>query len=87
MFIGDSISVNHFESFLCLLHAAAPNSDIIKHNNGSVSSVIFKVSRDFYFKLSLVLTFSLKRILLVRMLFQPVLWKRKRNGEINKLGN
>ncbi|XP_062115631.1 protein trichome birefringence-like 38 [Humulus lupulus] len=42
MFIGDSISLDQFESFLCLLHAAAPDSDIIRKTNGSISSLVFK---------------------------------------------
>ncbi|KAM6595146.1 hypothetical protein CsatA_002849 [Cannabis sativa] len=43
MFIGDSISLDHFESFLCLIHSAIPfDSEIIRETNGSVSSIIFK---------------------------------------------
>ncbi|PON51191.1 Trichome birefringence-like family [Trema orientale] len=42
MFIGDSISLNQFESFLCLLHAAAPDSKITQQKNGSVTSVVFE---------------------------------------------
>lgn len=44
MFIGDSISLNHYESLVCLLHAAVPHSSITEQLNGSFSTMIFKVS-------------------------------------------
>ncbi|EEF49607.1 conserved hypothetical protein [Ricinus communis] len=40
MFIGDSVSLNHYESLLCLLHAAVPNSNITQEKN--TSTVIFE---------------------------------------------
>ncbi|CAI0461806.1 unnamed protein product [Linum tenue] len=30
MFVGDSLSMNQYESLLCMLHAAAPNSNITR---------------------------------------------------------
>ncbi|GAV76162.1 LOW QUALITY PROTEIN: PC-Esterase domain-containing protein/PMR5N domain-containing protein [Cephalotus follicularis] len=45
MFIGDSMSLNHWQSLICLLHAAVPKSNITSQNNDSVSTVIFQVIR------------------------------------------
>ncbi|XVE69519.1 hypothetical protein DITRI_Ditri09bG0158600 [Diplodiscus trichospermus] len=44
MFIGDSLSLNHWQSLVCMLHTAAPNSTIIRQglNNNSISSVTFQ---------------------------------------------
>ncbi|KAJ9190596.1 hypothetical protein P3X46_001781 [Hevea brasiliensis] len=42
MFIGDSLSLNQFESLLCLLHAAVPNSNIREEKNNSFPTVIFE---------------------------------------------
>ncbi|XP_015881926.2 protein trichome birefringence-like 38 [Ziziphus jujuba] len=41
MFIGDSVSLNQYESFICLLHAAVPHSTITVQLNDSYSSMIF----------------------------------------------
>ncbi|GMJ14493.1 TRICHOME BIREFRINGENCE-LIKE 38 [Hibiscus trionum] len=44
MFIGDSLSLNIWQSLICMLHAAVPNSNIIRQelNNNSISSVEFE---------------------------------------------
>ncbi|KAJ8748797.1 hypothetical protein K2173_011353 [Erythroxylum novogranatense] len=42
MFIGDSVSVNHFESLLCLLHAAVPDSNITSTTENSTVTVTFQ---------------------------------------------
>ncbi|KDP40499.1 hypothetical protein JCGZ_24498 [Jatropha curcas] len=42
MFIGDSVSVNHYESLLCLLNAAMPNSSIRQDTNASLPTVVFE---------------------------------------------
>ncbi|XP_062086554.1 protein trichome birefringence-like 37 [Humulus lupulus] len=43
LFIGDSITLNHWESFMCLLHGDAPNSTITPLNNHTFSSgLLFK---------------------------------------------
>ncbi|CAI9102857.1 OLC1v1001211C1 [Oldenlandia corymbosa var. corymbosa] len=42
MFVGDSLSLNHYESLLCLLHAAVPKSLILQQTNENSTSVFFK---------------------------------------------
>ncbi|XP_062118221.1 protein trichome birefringence-like 38 [Humulus lupulus] len=43
MFIGDSITLNHWQSLLCLIHAdLPPNSNIIRQTTDFYSAVIFK---------------------------------------------
>ncbi|GLU10590.1 hypothetical protein SLE2022_273830 [Rubroshorea leprosula] len=42
MFIGDSVSLNHWQSLVCLLHAAAPFSTIIRENSSNISTVTFQ---------------------------------------------
>ncbi|KAK8500998.1 hypothetical protein V6N13_062765 [Hibiscus sabdariffa] len=44
MFIGDSLSLNIWQSLICMLHAAVPNSNIIRQqlNNNTISSVTFQ---------------------------------------------
>ncbi|KAJ0095146.1 hypothetical protein Patl1_17048 [Pistacia atlantica] len=42
MFIGDSLSLNQMQSLLCLLQTAVPHTNIIRHNNDSISTVIFQ---------------------------------------------
>ncbi|CAI9116212.1 OLC1v1017304C1 [Oldenlandia corymbosa var. corymbosa] len=42
MFIGDSVSHNQYDSLVCLLHAAVPQSVIVQETNKNSISVIFK---------------------------------------------
>ncbi|XP_023551571.1 protein trichome birefringence-like 41 [Cucurbita pepo subsp. pepo] len=42
MFIGDSISINQWESLLCMLHAALPDSTVIQQSNETFRSYTFK---------------------------------------------
>ncbi|KAK9283266.1 hypothetical protein L1049_011502 [Liquidambar formosana] len=42
MFVGDSVSANHGQSLICLLHAAVPDSNITYEANDSVSTVTFQ---------------------------------------------
>ncbi|KAA8537301.1 hypothetical protein F0562_027012 [Nyssa sinensis] len=42
MFIGDSVSLNHWQSLICLLHAAVPLSNIIQETNSSISTFTFQ---------------------------------------------
>lgn len=44
MYIGDSLSLNNWQSLICLLHAAVPNSNITQQTTASISSVTFEVS-------------------------------------------
>ncbi|KAJ8435587.1 hypothetical protein Cgig2_021741 [Carnegiea gigantea] len=57
MYIGDSISLNHWLSMVCLLHAAVPNSNITMQSSGAITSWTFQeyeVSIMFYTSLYLV---------------------------------
>lgn len=42
MYIGDSLSLNNWQSLICLLHAGAPNSSISQETEGSISTVTFQ---------------------------------------------
>ncbi|KAJ6702902.1 PROTEIN TRICHOME BIREFRINGENCE-LIKE 38 [Salix viminalis] len=42
MFIGDSVSLNHYESLLCLLHAADPDARITTQSSNSTNTVTFQ---------------------------------------------
>lgn len=44
MYVGDSLSLNHWQSLVCLLHAAVPNSDIKQQTSGPIKSWIFEVN-------------------------------------------
>ena len=43
LFVGDSISLNQWESLACMLHAAAPASKVAYARGNPVSSVTFQV--------------------------------------------
>ena len=51
MYVGDSLSLNFWQSLVCLLHAAVPNSNITQRNTLQIKSWIFVVS--FHLPLSL----------------------------------
>ncbi|KAJ6694752.1 PROTEIN TRICHOME BIREFRINGENCE-LIKE 38 [Salix koriyanagi] len=42
MYVGDSLSLNNFQSMVCLLHAAVPDSNITRFSKNSVTTVIFQ---------------------------------------------
>ena len=44
MFVGDSLSLNQFNSLACMLHASVPNSRITFIKKNALSSVTFEVS-------------------------------------------
>ncbi|KAJ6702903.1 PROTEIN TRICHOME BIREFRINGENCE-LIKE 9-RELATED [Salix viminalis] len=45
MYVGDSLSLNNFQSMVCLLHAAVPDSNITRFSKNSVTTVIFQTLR------------------------------------------
>ncbi|XP_010273288.1 PREDICTED: protein trichome birefringence-like 38 [Nelumbo nucifera] len=42
MFIGDSISLNHWQSLVCMLHAAAPEAAILLETEDSITTFTFQ---------------------------------------------
>ncbi|KAJ8900286.1 hypothetical protein K2173_024926 [Erythroxylum novogranatense] len=44
MYVGDSVSVNHFESLLCLLHSAVPDLRVTSKSTNTTLTVTFRVS-------------------------------------------
>ncbi|XP_074304879.1 protein trichome birefringence-like 40 [Silene latifolia] len=42
MYVGDSLSLNIWQSMVCLLHAALPNSNITQHTSQSINSWTFQ---------------------------------------------
>ncbi|XP_052194362.1 protein trichome birefringence-like 41 [Diospyros lotus] len=81
MFIGDSVSLNQWQSLVCLLHAAVPStSSIIRYTNGSISTFIFQdydVSVMLYHSLYLVdiETDRIGRVLKLGSLKNGDVWK------------
>lgn len=47
MFVGDSLSADHCESLLCLLHASVPSSNAIQSVDDPVTTVVFQVTSSF----------------------------------------
>lgn len=43
VFVGDSLSLNNFQSLLCLLHAAVPSSNTTRNTDSYFTTVIFQV--------------------------------------------
>ena len=43
MFVGDSLSLNMWESLSCMLHASVPNVKTTFTRRDSISSVVFQV--------------------------------------------
>lgn len=44
MFIGDSVSLNQWQSFMCLLHSSVPEARIIEKGGEPITNVTFLVS-------------------------------------------
>ncbi|KMT17043.1 hypothetical protein BVRB_2g041040 [Beta vulgaris subsp. vulgaris] len=42
MYVGDSLSLNNWQSLVCMLHAAVPNSNITRGSIGGIKSWIFE---------------------------------------------
>lgn len=47
MYIGDSLSLNNWQSLVCLLYAGVPKSDITLETNTSMSTIMFQVRPSF----------------------------------------
>lgn len=48
MFVGDSLSLNQFNSLACMLHASVPNSKATFRQRDALSSVTFEVCSFFH---------------------------------------
>ncbi|KAM7472576.1 hypothetical protein LguiA_010759 [Lonicera macranthoides] len=46
MFIGDSVSLNQWQSLLCLLHAALPQAQVTQYTNAPATTVTYQVLKD-----------------------------------------
>lgn len=49
MFVGDSLSLNQWQSLTCMLHTAVPDADYTLVRAGGLSTFTFPVSLDFDF--------------------------------------
>lgn len=49
MFVGDSLSLNQFNSLACMIHASVPNSKATFYQRDAISSVTFEVCLFFSF--------------------------------------
>jgi hypothetical protein len=48
LFVGDSLSLNQWESLACMLHAAAPASKVAYSRGNPVSTITFQVRTPSY---------------------------------------
>lgn len=44
MFVGDSVSANQWQSFICMLHFAVPQTQILEQGSDPITNYTFQVS-------------------------------------------
>lgn len=49
MFVGDSLSLNQWQSLTCMLHKSVPDSNYTLNRVGGLSTFTFPVSHIFYY--------------------------------------
>lgn len=64
MFVGDSISLNQWQSLMCMLHAAVPSAKATFFRKDGISSLTFEV-----YKIATNSSVSASQFLLVQILF------------------
>lgn len=72
MFVGDSLSLNQWQSLVCMIYASVPNAKTSLTRKDPLSSVTFQVLPAVFFFLRTFLTFP-RLCFLVSFLYLPLL--------------